>query len=88
MESVNVLVSSAIGDKCLRQIAGISSRINLIDISGLLRAERNGDLTSRAKLDVMLAKAEVIYGFRFPENIITRAPKLKWIQVMSAGVDF
>jgi len=87
MESVNVLVTSAIGDECLQQITSISPKIKLTDVSGLLRAERSGDLASKEKLDVLLAEAEVIFGLRLPQNVIARAPKLKWVQVMSAGVD-
>ncbi len=35
----------------------------------------------------MLAEAEVIFGQQMPENVIRRAPRLKWIQAMSAGVN-
>jgi len=87
MELVNVLVTTLIGDECLRQITAISPRIKLADVSGLVRAERGGDFTSREQLDALLAGAEVIYGLRLPKDIIARAPKLKWVQVMAAGVD-
>ena len=42
---------------------------------------------SDVDLDSLLREAEVIYGLRFPENILERAPHLKWVQTMSAGVD-
>ena len=87
MESVNVLVTSAISDECLQQISNVNSRIKLTDASDLSRAEHGGDLASKEKLDTLLAEAEVIYGLRLPQNVITRAPKLKWVQVMSAGVN-
>jgi len=87
MESVNVLVISAIGDECLRQITSVSPRIKLTDGSGLFRAERSGDLASKEKLDALLAEAEIIFGFRLPQNVLARTPKLKWIQVMLAGVE-
>jgi len=87
VELVNVLVTSAIGDECLQQIATISPRIKLGDVSDLAHAEREGDFTSKEQLDALLAEAEVIYGFRLPKSVIARAPKLKWIQVMTAGVD-
>jgi phosphoglycerate dehydrogenase-like enzyme len=58
-----------------------------MDASILALAERKGDPTVREKLDVLLAKAEVIYGLFLPQNLLARAPKLKWIQMMSAGVD-
>jgi phosphoglycerate dehydrogenase-like enzyme len=87
MESVNVLVTSAVGDECLQQIASVSSKIKLTSVSSLFRAEQGGDLVAKEKLDVLLAEVEVVYGLRFLRNIVTRAPKLKWVQVMSAGVE-
>ena len=87
MELVNVLVISAIGDECLQQITSVSPKIKLTDVSDLFRAEQRGDSASKEKLDALLAEAEVICGLRLPQNVITRAPKLKWVQVIGAGVD-
>ena len=93
MELVNVLLVPAImGERLsedkLQQIIAIGgSKIKLNDASALVAAEHRGDFTSKEKLDALLAEAEVVYGQRLPPNLITRAPKLKWIQLMSAGVD-
>ncbi len=87
MESVNVLVTTPIGDELLQQITNVSPRIKLSDISELVRAEQKGDFARKDELDALLAEAEIIYGLRLPENVIARAPKLKWVQAMSAGVD-
>ena len=87
MESINVLVTSVIGDECLQHIAEVSPKIKLADVSGLLRAENRGDSASKEKLDDLLAEAEVIFGLRLPQDVTSRAPELKWIQLMSAGVD-
>ncbi len=87
MESINVLVTNAVGDECLEQITSVSPRIKLTDVSDLSRAEQSGDLASKKKLDALLAEAEVLFGFRLPRNVFSRAPKLKWVQVMSAGVN-
>lgn len=38
-------------------------------------------------LDRMLAHTEVIFGWRFPRNLPSRAPRLRWVQGMSAGAD-
>jgi phosphoglycerate dehydrogenase-like enzyme len=35
----------------------------------------------------MMAEAEVIVGFVPTQNIVNRAPKLKWIQISAAGVE-
>ncbi len=99
MESVNVLLMTWISDESLRyitstgdemkrQITTISPKIKLTDAADLFRAERSGDSASKAKLDIILANAEVIYGLRLPRDVIARSPRLKWIQTMSAGVNW
>lgn len=40
-----------------------------------------------SKLDDILAEIEVILGWRLPRNLAARAPKLKWIQGIGAGID-
>ena len=87
MGPINVLITAPIGDELLRQINNVSPRIKLSNISELSRAEQRGDFARKDELDAMLAEAEVIYGFRLPNDVFARAPKLKWVQVMSAGVD-
>ena len=87
MELVNVLVTSSIGDECLQQVTSVSPKIKVTDVSDLARAERRGNFAFKEQLDALLAEAEVIYGFRLLKNVIARTPRLKWIQMMSAGVD-
>lgn len=90
MELINVLVTSPIGETCLREIASISPKVKVTDVSDLFRAERGGDLGAKEKLDGLLAEAEILYGGvlgRLPQSIIARAPRLKWMQIMSAGVE-
>jgi len=87
MESVNVLVTTSISDECRRQIASVSPRIKLRDVSDFADAEKRGDFSSKEQFDALLAEAEIIYGAGPPQNVITRASKLKWIQTTNAGVD-
>ncbi len=87
MELVNVLVAASIGDECLQQITAVSPHIKVTDVSDLSRAALGGDTAAKEKFDVLLAEAEVIFGFRLPQGVLTRAPRLKWIQVTSAGVE-
>jgi len=92
MELVNVLVTPAmmqerLPEDKLREIIAVNPKIKLSEASALVAAEREGDFTSKEKLDALLAEAEVVYGTKLPLNLISRAPKLKWIQLMSAGVD-
>ncbi len=95
MKSLNVLVIAPAFDRSvpyadeetLRRIALAGPGINVIDASELAVAEYRGDTTAKGKLDAMLAEAEVIYGLILPQNLLARAPKLKWFQTLSAGVD-
>ncbi len=91
MEMVNVLITGTVmgplSKECRQQITSISPRIKLTDASELFAAEEKGEPDAKRKLDTLLAETEVLYGLRLPQNIIRRAPKLKWIQVMSAGVE-
>jgi len=87
VESVNVVVTSAVGDESLQQITAVSPSIKLTYARDLFRAEQSGDLAAKERLDAILAEAEVIFGLRLPQDVIRRSPGLKWIQVMSAGVN-
>jgi len=87
MRKVNVVVTSTIGGECLKMISRVNPAIEVTDISGLFREELKGDAAARDKISTCLTTAEVIYGLRLPQNILGRSPNLKWIQVMSAGVE-
>ncbi len=88
---VNVIVTtwnwSLTGVKCWRQIAAVSPKIKLTDAADLFLAEQKGDLDSIKLLDALLADADIICGLTLPKNVIARAPNLKWVQMMWAGVD-
>lgn len=87
MGTVNILVSTPIGEENLNHITAVSQRIKVQDIWDLSRADYKSDSSAKDKLDIELADAEIVYGLRLPRDLIVRAPKLKWVQVMSAGVD-
>jgi D-2-hydroxyacid dehydrogenase (NADP+) len=74
-------------EETMRRIALAGPGINVSDASELAYAEYRGDSTVKNKLDAMLAGTEVIYGLILPRDILKRAPGLKWVQTMSAGVD-
>jgi phosphoglycerate dehydrogenase-like enzyme len=40
-----------------------------------------------ADIDLMLAKAHVLFAFNFPVEWVDRAPNLRWVQLASAGSD-
>jgi phosphoglycerate dehydrogenase-like enzyme len=81
------MVLAPTDETILNRIAAVSPRVKVRNIWDLGRAAYRGDSSAKAELDVLLADAEIIYGFRLPSNLFTQSPKLKWVQVMSAGVD-
>jgi D-2-hydroxyacid dehydrogenase (NADP+) len=90
-DEINVLVVNKIDEEGLRKIASVSPRIKVMTSWHLWDAQ---DTTSGKETDSnspefreMLAKAEIIYGFRPPRDVLKRAPNLKWIQTVLAGVD-
>lgn len=95
MRHLNVLVlvsdfksATLRADKeCMRLIRSVNPIINVRDGGALAAAEHAGDFSNKKKLDRLLAWTDVIYGLRAPPNTIARAPKLRWVQVISAGVD-
>jgi phosphoglycerate dehydrogenase-like enzyme len=88
-----VVVSAArrdkpqLGNPLLEQIRRVDPSIKVTDASTLVAGELRGDAEAKAKLDAILAEADVIVGFAPPRNILKRAPNLKWVQLMSAGAD-
>jgi phosphoglycerate dehydrogenase-like enzyme len=95
MKSINILVVTPAFDKSLPratpetldQISLVSPGIKVSDASSLVAAELRGDNSVKEKLDELLAKVDIIYGLIPPKDLLARAPRLKWIQMMSAGVD-
>ncbi len=87
MQTVNVVVTVPIDAKIKRLIKNVDPRIKLIEAADLSRADHLGDPLSREKLDAILADAEIIYGLSTAYRFLTRAPKLKWVQSVSAGID-
>jgi phosphoglycerate dehydrogenase-like enzyme len=84
---INVVVTNPLDESLVRQIESVSSRIRIVNIFDLMLAEMKGDASAREKQDSLLADAEIIYGLGLPGDVTHRAPKLKWIQTTSAGVD-
>jgi len=97
MDSFNIVVVTPAFDKSLphsdneiiRRITGVSPKIKVNDASTMMMAEHQGDNSGKESLDNMLAEADVIFAFglMLPRDLLTRAPGLKWLQLMSAGAD-
>lgn len=95
METLNILVgtpafnksASQASKECMQQIRLVSPIITVKDASTLVAAELRGDISVKENLDKLLVDTDVIFGLVLPRDLLTRAPRLKWVQTMSAGVD-
>jgi phosphoglycerate dehydrogenase-like enzyme len=91
MNKINILILAPVGEKNLRRISGLSPRLNVTDASEMViqpafqvtRKEGTPD----ARLEVLLDGAEIMFGLRFIPDLVKRAPHLRWVQTMSAGVE-
>jgi len=91
MHVVNIVFTVPVGAEGLDRIESVGSNVSVLDASAMLTLSGGApvepeDASVKSCLDAMLADAEIIHGF-IPGNIMARAPKLKWINAPSAGVD-
>jgi phosphoglycerate dehydrogenase-like enzyme len=93
---VNVLIARWLEEGFRRRIAEVDPRIRVFYAAEQVAAEtkrprgpidRAPDEGAEVDLDSLLREAEVLYGLYFPGNILERAPRLRWVQTSSAGVD-
>ncbi len=97
MAELNIVVSTSmagpspfgvgVGEKCLQKIRSVSPNIKVTDASMFLYEEQRNDLSHKAEFDTVLKDAEVVSGFRLPKDVLKRAPKLRWVSLMIAGVE-
>lgn len=85
--SSNLVSAPGLDESLMQKIREIDPSVNVTEASELMIREFNGDSRAKAKLDMLLAEAEVLVG-RFPrQGLRQRAPRLKWVQLFSAGAD-
>jgi phosphoglycerate dehydrogenase-like enzyme len=85
----DVLVITPIEAELVARIEDAGARVRLLD--GPQRRALGGseqDATAVHRLNEALATAEVIFGVgRLPAGLLELAPRLRWYQAMTAGVD-
>lgn len=96
MDKVNVLITHKM-EEYLRQIEAVDQRLSLSYAADELitelrsardRGEKEALQSEESKrLSVLLGEAEVLITMFAPLNLLSRTPKLKWLQMTSAGVD-
>ncbi len=95
MKPINIVITPHLDNRLLEEIKSVSPLLNVIDLSVLAQYKmvnrfliEPDDPETKEKIDKILTDAEIIYGYRLPEHLLKRAPKLKWYQSMTAGIDW
>ena len=89
VEIIKVVLTSPIDEPLLEKIKAVSKQLRVDPVAHWIVAEKKGDLSNRQELNLLLQQAEVIFGWihQFPKDLPARTERLKWLQVMTAGVD-
>jgi D-2-hydroxyacid dehydrogenase (NADP+) len=85
-KSVDAYSQRPLEDECLNSIVNLDDGIKLF-IADLSVCDKDEDSPAKQEFENFLKETEVILGHRMPKNLVKRAPKLKWFQAMSAGID-
>ena len=96
-EPIHVLVSARLTDEQIRALASVSPRLVIHAAPGgiALMPPNETDameitypqMHPEIDVDELLRQAEVVIAYRVPDDIQQRAPRLRWVQFASAGID-
>jgi phosphoglycerate dehydrogenase-like enzyme len=87
MDKLTIVITCKLDDSNKARIAAVSPLFKVVDAAEVNAAEQGGDYSRKAEFDAILSRADIVYGLLPPEDLIGRAPRLKWIQTVLAGVD-
>ncbi|MBI4234479.1 MAG: D-2-hydroxyacid dehydrogenase [Chloroflexi bacterium] len=96
MEQVTVSLGWPVEERHRERLRSISPGITLWEIAPLMRREYRarqgggnpGDLAeAQQAVDEALAETHVLFTRDLPQNLLQRAPCLRWVQLFSAGAD-
>ena len=91
---INVLVNFTLAERFVHSIRAVAPGLEVSQVytrdAEVEDASATNDWHKKEgdELDALLAEAEVLFTFRFPVDWLARAPRLKWVQLASAGSDF
>ena len=89
MDDVPVAITFRVDDEVVREIEAVNPRVRVLDYPQLALAP-GMELTAgqREQALAALRQAEVIFGpSQLPRELLDAATRLKWFQVITAGVD-
>jgi phosphoglycerate dehydrogenase-like enzyme len=94
MDMLNIVVAFDLEEEHLQTLATVSPEIVLRrgfrNFNPARWQESHPEPTAfpPADLEVLLPQAEVVFSFRPPANLLRQAPRLRWLQLASAGADW
>jgi phosphoglycerate dehydrogenase-like enzyme len=80
METIQVLITHDLAEPLLDQLRAVSPRLHVVQQTCRSAAEVAEALAAHPDV-------EVLYGFRLPPDLLDLAPRLRWLQLDSAGND-
>lgn len=87
---LNVVTFHRLEEPYLKQIAAVSPEIRLLVAMPRERlAEAKGQATCFPPADIeeVLPEAQVLFTIRLPDDLLRKAPRLRWIHFATAGVE-
>jgi len=85
---LNIALGFRLDNEYIRQIKAAGPQVKVWDMAQQVEAEVRQGHAAGAELDSVLAKTDIMFSLRLPPKLLARAPRLKWVQMLSAGVDF
>src|SRR5689334_11547857 len=87
-----VLINFPLEAELVRRIASVDPRVRVAmtvepEDGGARPGAGGGKAVEGESLDALLSEAEVLFTFSVPAEWLGKMPRLKWIQLASAGVD-
>lgn len=85
-EKITVAVGFPVREDVLAEIAAVDPRVHVVPLPGIARP--GGDEAGKDEWKHQLAEADVLFGpTSIPAEYLDAAPRLRWFQVINAGVD-
>ncbi|MBM3748170.1 MAG: D-2-hydroxyacid dehydrogenase, partial [Acidobacteria bacterium] len=93
-DMLNVVVAFDLAEEHLQTLAAVSPEIVLrrgfrnFDPARWQETHPGPTAFPPADLEALLPQAEVVFSFRPPADLLRQAPRLRWLQLASAGADW
>lgn len=87
MDNINVAATMRLDRELLERIGAVHPRVHVWDLAEKVQAENSREPLPGGELDDILRDTEVLFCARIPRDLPARAPRLRWVQTLAAGVE-